>query len=342
MVADRIIAAMAAPFSLSAADVNIAVSIGIAHGQAGQDADQILQNADVSMYSAKRHWPGRYVLFEPHMQEAVRDRLALEADLRRAIDRDELTVQYQPIIALDTGRVAGVEALVRWHHPVRGALSPADFIPLAEECGLVVPLGRAVLARACRDVAGWRGLGGFTMPFHLAVNVSGKQLHASLADEVRVVLEASGLPAEMLLLEITEREVMRDTDSTLARLHELKALGVRLAIDDFGTGYSSLAYLQRFPIDVLKIDKSFVSNLGHDAQGTSLARTIVALTDALSLRTIAEGVEHTEQATVLQAMGCDCAQGYLFSRPVDGADMPLLLARAVREPLWPDSTIRAA
>jgi diguanylate cyclase (GGDEF)-like protein len=328
IIGERIIAGMRQPFALEGGEVAPTTSIGIARGREGQGATELLRNADVAMYVAKRHRAGRYMFFEPEMHAEVRDRISLEGDLRRALDDDQLTLAYQPIFHLASGRIRGVEALVRWEHPTRGALSPASFIDVAEESGLIVPLGRVVLAKACRDMAGWSHHLDDDTRFTLAVNISGKQLHATLTNDVAEVLRNTGVAPSSLLLEITEGVVMRDTEATLQRLHALKSLGVRLAIDDFGTGYSSLAYLQRFPIDVLKIDKSFVNHLGlgSGAQGASIAKTIVALGGALSLATVAEGVEREDQVEALRALGCDFVQGYHFSRPVGVAQITAMLA----------------
>ncbi len=324
VVAERIISGLRRPFTLDAAEVNVSASIGIARGREGQGTTELLRNADVAMYVAKRHRTGRYMIFEPEMHSEIRDRMALEADLRHAVERAEFTVEYQPIVNLGTGEIAGAEALVRWQHPTRGAISPVEFIPIAEDSGLIVPLGRIVMTTACRDAARW--VAADSRPFSLTVNISGKQLQSSLADDLALALDDSGLPAASLLLEITESVVMRNTESMLAKLHALKGLGVQLAIDDFGTGYSSLAYLQRFPIDVLKIDKTFVDHMGSDDSGGSLSRTVVALGNALGLRTVAEGVERVEQVAALRAIGCDYAQGYYFSVPVRAAEMDALLA----------------
>jgi EAL domain-containing protein (putative c-di-GMP-specific phosphodiesterase class I) len=259
------------------------------------------------------------------MYEAIHERVALEADLRQALDRGEFHVAYQPIVDLATERVVGVEALARWTHPRRGAITPGAFVPVAEASGLVLPMGRWVLREACRQAAAWRR-GGAGGPY-VAVNISGRQLEdPQFVADVAAALRDADLPADALLLEITEGVVMRDTAASLARLAELKGLGVRLAIDDFGTGYSSLAYLQRFPVDVLKIDKSFVDGVHRGGSHEALARTIVALGRTLSLSTVAEGVERADQRDSLRALGCALGQGYLFSRPLPAAEVEALLA----------------
>jgi len=332
VVTERIVKALAQPIEIGAQSVRVAASIGVAHPHGGDGAEELLRNADVAMYRAKRTGRGAYEVYSPAMRDAGVDRLALESDLRRAIDEDELLLVYQPVVELGSGRVTGVEALVRWQHPTRGLLGPAAFIPFAEESGLIVPLGRWVIATACRQVAEWRDgrlalawdgtsgahppVGGDEPPT-VSINVSGRQLHdAGLAACVGEALAASGLPASAVILEITETVIMKDAGLSRARLHALKALGVRLAIDDFGTGYSSLGYLQQFPVDVLKIDKRFIDGVARGGVDAALARTILALGESLSLRCVAEGIETEEQHRHLVEMGCAFGQGYLFSRPV--------------------------
>jgi diguanylate cyclase (GGDEF)-like protein/PAS domain S-box-containing protein len=326
IIADRIMTALRRPFKLRGGEAVVGGSIGIARGDATTTADDLLRNADVAMYVSKRDQKGTYMVFRPEMYAAVRDRLTLETELRRDIERGNLTLAFQPIIDIMTERVVGVEALVRWPHEQRGLLPPNEFIPLAEATGLIGPLGRWVLREACRLGASWRMMLPSGSTFTVAVNISGHQLQtAEVTDDLVAALERSGLPPSFLMLEITESTVARDGDAALDRLRSLKSLGVQLAIDDFGMGYSSLSSLERFPIDVLKIDKSFVSHVGAEESRRSLARMIVALGDALSLRTIAEGVEHAEQATALSAMGCEFAQGYFYSRPVTPAEITLMI-----------------
>ena len=328
IVADRVMNAMRRPFTLRSGEVQSGISIGIARGDASTTADDLLRNADVAMYVGKRGQKGQYMIFEPEMYAAVRDRLALENALRRDIERGNLVLAFQPIIDLPSQRVTGVEALVRWPHPERGLVPPNDFIPLAESTGLIVPLGRWVLREACRLGASWRMMLPPDTPLTIAVNISGYQLQQpELTDDIVAALERSGLPPGLLMLEITESAVARDGDIACSRLRTLKSLGVQLAIDDFGMGYSSLSSLERFPVDVLKIDKSFVSHVGADESRRSLARMIVALADALSLRTIAEGVERPEQAAALRSMGCAHAQGFYYSRPVSAAEISLMIQR---------------
>jgi EAL domain-containing protein (putative c-di-GMP-specific phosphodiesterase class I) len=265
------------------------------------------------------------------MHAAARDRLELEADLRVALERGEFRFLYQPVIELETGRVIGAEALVRWHHPQRGLVMPLAFIPVAEETDLIFALGKWGLSVACREAQSWDeaglvGAGG--LPLEIMVNLSARQLQQSnLVDHVVQVLNETGLEPRRLVLEITESAVMQQTDVTLATLHALKALGVEITMDDFGTGYSSLSHLQRFPIDGLKIDRSFVSGLGTSRNDTALVRTVIALGDTLGLRTIAEGIETAQHWEMLITLGCKYGQGFLFARPME----PEQLAAVFRE-----------
>jgi EAL domain-containing protein (putative c-di-GMP-specific phosphodiesterase class I) len=277
------------------------------------------------MYKAKSAGGSGYASYDPQMLSGLVERLELEADLRVALDRGELKLHYQPTIELATNRVIGFEALVRWQHPTRGLISPLDFIPIAEGTGLIVPLGRWVIEEACRQAVAWSRQG-LTDPVKMAVNVSVRQFdRADLAAVVAEVLAGTGMPADRLCLEMTESVLMTDTEENLAQLVRLKALGVTLAIDDFGTGYSSLAYLRRFPVDTLKIDRSFVERLGEQTDDAALARTIVQLGRSLGMSTVAEGIEEYGQLAALRDMGCTYAQGYYFSRPVPAADAARLL-----------------
>ena len=334
-VATRITAALRAPFALQGTEAFVSASVGIARAAAGTGAEEVLRNADAAMYSAKTRGKGRYVHFEAAMHAAVLARLELEADLRRAVAGGEFRLHYQPIVELATGRAVGVEALVRWAHPERGLVPPSEFVSFAEETGLIVPLGRWVLREACRQGAEWQG---GPSPLRITVNLSGRQLHeASLVDDVRAALADSGLASSALVLEVTESVMMEHTDGTLARLNELRALGVGLAVDDFGTGYSSLSYLQLFPVDTLKIDKTFVDAVGQPGQDPVLARAIVALGGALQLTTIAEGIERVEQADQLVRMGCLLGQGYHWAPPVDAETLTRRLAAG---PIAPAAGVR--
>jgi len=322
-LARRIIAALREPFTLLGREVFVSASIGIASGL--DEPEALLRNADVAMYRAKRGGEGRYGIFEPSMHAAVVERLELGADLRRAIDRDELVLHYQPIVELATGRLAGVEALVRWNHPTRGLVAPLEFIPLAEETGLVVPLGRWVLRAACQQAASWKAEYGAAAPPWVSVNLSGRHLLASdLEADVERALADAGLEAGALTLEITETELVQDVGLAVERLERLKQLGVCLAIDDFGTGYSSLRYIRRFPADVFKIAKPFVDGL-LEANDAVLAETIVALGRSLGLETIAESIEEPEQLERLRALECSLGQGYLLGLPVAASRIETIL-----------------
>jgi diguanylate cyclase (GGDEF)-like protein/PAS domain S-box-containing protein len=326
-VAERIARRLQLPIQLDGHELIVGTSVGLAL-RAGPDdrPDELLRDADVAMYAAKQRGKGSYAIFEPRMRTRAWARLELEADLRRAVDRGEFRVHYQPIIELATGRVDGVEALVRWQHPERGLVLPAQFIPLAEETGLIVPIGHWVLREACRQVRTWQeGLPGVG-PLMVGVNLSPRMLaQPSLVDDVARILGQTGLDPGCLKLEITEGVMMQEGEATLATLRHLKALGVQLAVDDFGTGYSSLAYLQRFPLDVLKIDRAFVGSLGEGAEGTVIARTVVALAKALGLAVTAEGIETAEQAEQLKELGADRGQGYHFARPQPAEALTTLL-----------------
>src|SRR3954449_2616894 len=326
LVAERITEALSAPVVVQGREWFVKASLGIAVGRPG--ASELLRQADVAMYRAKAEGKGRHRVFEASMQAEVLERLDLAADLVRAIERDEIAVHYQPVIALDGKTLAGFEALARWTHPVRGLVPPPQFIPLAEENGSIVALGRHVLRTACRQAARWLAEFPETVPRIMSVNLSGRQLEdPNIVADVAAALADSGLPARALVLEITETVLMHDTEATIARLTALKALGVRLAVDDFGTGYSSLRYLRRFPIDILKMAKPFVDGLDPgDDEGRALARAIVELATSLKLACIAEGIEARAQADVLQELGCGLGQGFHFARPMAPDAMTALIA----------------
>jgi diguanylate cyclase (GGDEF)-like protein/PAS domain S-box-containing protein len=324
-IADLILTSMQEPVQTSKREVVIAASVGIAFGSEDIDAGHLLRNADLAMYSAKRNGKGRYDVYRPQLHTAAVERLELESDLRVALERGELTVHYQPIVALATDEVVGCEALVRWHHPRRGTLAPDVFIPMAEETGLIEEVGRQVLEMACKAASSWRerhGLDSLTV----SVNVSPRQLlNERLVEDVRGALERARLAPAALVLEITESAMLQDTESTLGILRRIKALGVRLAIDDFGTGYSSLSYLQRFPLDILKIDRAFVTAIDHHTDDASLAPAVVSMANTMHLKVVAEGVETRTQADALSSMGCDLGQGFLLARPMPAEAMDDLL-----------------
>jgi diguanylate cyclase (GGDEF)-like protein/PAS domain S-box-containing protein len=326
-VAERILAAVSTPFRVQGRELTVSVSLGIALSSAGEvDRNELLLRADTAMYRAKDAGKSSYHLFTPAMQGEALLRLDMEADLRRAVERGEFMLHYQPKVSLSTGEIVGVEALIRWHHPVHGTVSPAQFIPVAEHSGLILPIGRWVLHQACAQAARWLALYTGHEPFTMNVNLSSRQFaQADLVADVAATLNASGLPAEHLTIEITESDVMRDATSAILRLHDLKALGVRIAVDDFGTGYSSLAYLKLFPVDVLKIDQAFVRGLGIESADTAIVEATIGLAHALGMRVVAEGVETAEQAELLRARGCERAQGYFFHRPLPAEDITTLL-----------------
>ncbi len=331
--AARLIEVLHAPVVLGGTEQRPRVSIGIAPAQEDDSTEDVLRNADLAMYMAKGAGKGRFATYQPAMYAATIGRLELLADLRTAIEGEQLRLHYQPTVQLSSGAVTGVEALVRWQHPERGLISPAEFIPLAEESGLVVPLGRWVLRAACREAAGWPQHPD-RAPVSIAVNLSTRHLSdASVVDDVRQALAESGLAAGRLVVEITETGLVDDEDVVLGVLHALKEVGVRLAVDDFGTGYSSLSYLRRFPIDVLKVDKSFVDGLGlgGDGEASGLVEAILGMARTLRLTTVAEGIEQPDQLTELTLLGCDSAQGYLLSRPVPPEQLVELLTAPLLE-----------
>lgn len=329
--AERVLAALAAPLPIDGHAVVVTTSVGIAFGEAGWRATDLLRDADVAMYQAKRAGKARYVIYDGSMRAAAVMRLALESDLRRALERGELRVYYQPKVALATGRIAGVEALVRWQHPTRGLLAPGTFIPLAEETGLILPLGHQVLEAACAQLVVWRArypASGLL----LSVNVSAQQFQrGDLAAEVAGILRDSGLAPGALKLELTESVLMEDAAATGRAIRALRELGVHLMLDDFGTGYSSLAYLKRLPLDALKIDRSFVAGLGTDPEDAVIIRAVVSLARALDLLVVAEGVETAAHAATLRALGCDLGQGMHFAAPLPPDALEALLAREATE-----------
>ncbi|MDP9365077.1 MAG: GGDEF domain-containing phosphodiesterase, partial [Chloroflexota bacterium] len=309
--------------------VVVAASVGVVLAAAGAHPDELLRDADVAMYTAKRAGGGRFRFFEPSMRAAVRERLVLKADLRRALERDEFHLHYQPIVDLATHRVVGLEALVRWAHPERGLLLPGAFVPLAEETGLILPLGRWVLAEGCRQLRAWQASGRADESLIVSVNLSARQFaERGLVEDVTETLAAIGLAPACLQLEVTESIAMGDATGATDTLQELKALGVRLALDDFGTGYSSLGHLRRFPLDTLKIDRGFVAGLGDDVKGDAIVGAMLELGRALGLETVAEGVETKDVLDRLRAHGCEAGQGYLFAKPMAAEEAEALLVSA--------------
>lgn len=317
LIAERLVQALRHPFHLGEEKqtrVTVTASIGIALGRK-LSAEDLLRNADIAMYAAK--WDGkcRYAMFERGMQDRMQERMELEMDLREALDRDEFFLLYQPTLDLATMQPNGVEALIRWRHPQRGLVQPDDFVPVLEDTGLICEVGRWVLMEACAQAARWREAG---YEITIAVNVSGRQLDSDqVMDDVREALSASGLPPTALTIEITETALMRNVEETAERLGALKELGIRIAIDDFGTGYSSLSHLSRFPVDALKIDRSFVASLESNEEGETLIRTLVQLGKTLSIETFAEGIERQRELLLLKDEHCDSGQGFLFARPLD-------------------------
>jgi diguanylate cyclase (GGDEF)-like protein len=323
-IAERIVATLAHAFVISGKEVFVSASIGIARTDNGATSDELVRNADVAMYIAKTRGKGCYALFEPQMHAAALERLDLEADLRRATERNELFLEYQPIIALNGGEVCGSEALVRWRRAERGIVQPMAFIPVAEETGLIVEIGRWVLREACQQGARWTQERG--VPMRVTVNLSGRQLQEpGIVADVREALHDSGFAPSYLVLEITESILMQHVDVSLERLTQLKELGVSLAIEDFGTGYSSLSYLQRYPIDILKIDKAFVDTIDKGGDGAVLASAIVALGETLRLDTVAEGIETEAQREKLIELGCALGQGFLFAPSLSAENLSALM-----------------
>jgi diguanylate cyclase (GGDEF)-like protein len=323
-VADRVLDVVRRPVVLQGKEMLVRASVGIALNTGGEETvDDLLRNADLAMYTVKSDGKGRFEMFRPELHAAVLARLELEAELRTAISSDQLEMKFQPIVELEGGDIIGVEALVRWEHPTKGELQPSAFIPIAEETGLIVAMGRQILRKACmqgQQIAAHR-LGG-AVPFMITVNVSARQLSdPRIIDDVADALTVSGLDPASLVIEITEGLLMQDTDLTIDRLQQLKELGVRLAIDDFGTGYSSLSYIRRFPLDIIKIDKSFVQALDRGPEDTVFMAAVHRLAHTLGLQTIVEGIERPEQLEQLRAIGCEMGQGFLFSRAISSQDI---------------------
>jgi diguanylate cyclase (GGDEF)-like protein len=320
--AQQLITALERPFAFDGLSLEVKASIGIATGDTADSAQQLIRDADIAMYAAKLNGKGQYAWFVPAMRARAVDRWTLRSDLAVALRRNELIVEYQPIIDLADGRINGAEALVRWQHPTRGLIGPTEFIPVAEQTGLITDIGDWVLRTAATEASRWRSRSGTQIPLYVSVNVSALQLRDhSMVERVASALAHSGLPAHALTLELTESLLMDDVEMTRSVLQELRDLGVSIAVDDFGTGYSSLAYLRQFPVDLLKIDRSFVSDIGTRPEARTLAADIVTLARALGVTSVAEGIETQEQLALLRSMGCTLGQGYLLGRPMSAEQL---------------------
>jgi diguanylate cyclase (GGDEF)-like protein/PAS domain S-box-containing protein len=329
-IAERVLEGFRRSWVLRGHEFHVTTSVGIAvYPGDGDDAETLLRNADTAMYRAKERGRDNYQLYTPAMNARIAERLAVENDLRHGLERGEFVVYYQPQVNIDTGQIVGMEALVRWQHPEQGLVLPAEFIPVAEETGLIVPLGEWVLRTACAQNRTWQEAG--FPPLRVAVNLSARQFQQrNLIETVARVLKETGLDAHWLQLEITEGVAMQDADLTIAVLRDLRAMGVQISIDDFGTGYSSLSYLKRFPIDVVKIDRSFVRDITVDESDAAIATAVIDIAHNLKLKVIAEGVETEEQLAFLKKRRCDEMQGYLFSRPVPAREFHKMLAQVKR------------
>jgi diguanylate cyclase (GGDEF)-like protein/PAS domain S-box-containing protein len=325
-VATRVLRSLEEPFELDGRLLFAHASIGIAEATPTDDqVADLLSKADVAMYLAKGQGKGRLEVYQETMHADVLQRIALRTDLEEAINAHQFKMHYQPVYAIEDGRLQGVEALVRWDHPERGVLSPAEFIDLANETGLMVPLGQWILTETCRQMAAWQARWPHLATLELSVNLSAVQIrHPSFADDLRAALAASGLAPRLLVLELNQ-SVLTNSAAVIRTLEELKEIGVRIAIDDFGAGYAPLSYVGRFPVDILKIDRSFISALGTSAPEATLAATIVELAGSLNLKTVAEGIEQPEQLALLRTMGCQMGQGYYLARPLTVANMETLI-----------------
>ena len=327
-VAERLCGALAEPFEVGGSRVFVTATTGIAVSTTGYDqAEAIFRDATLALNRARAGGTSAYEVFDPAMRARAVSRLRAESDLRQALETRAFEVHYQPIVALDRKRLAAFEALLRWRHPVRGLVEPAEFIPIAEDTGMILELGRFALAESCRQMAEWEARFGAAAPGVMCVNVSSRQLgDATLVNDIAAILERTGLASSRLKLEITETALIRDVPGAHATVSGAQALGIAWSLDDFGTGYSSLSYLQQFQVDTIKVDRSFVSRLGTDEPGAELVRVIVALAHHFGMDVVAEGVETPEQFTLLQDLGCEYAQGYYLSKPVDAAAAERLIA----------------
>jgi diguanylate cyclase (GGDEF)-like protein len=329
VVVGRIQEAMARPFDLGGHEVYTSASIGVALNTSGYaSADDVLRDADTAMYKAKQSGKARHVVFDPGMHSTAVELLSLETDLRKSIELGELLLNYQPIFSLAGRGLVGFEALVRWRHPHRGMVPPAEFIPLAEETGLILRIGEWVLGEACRQLKEWRDGWDAAHGLYVSVNLSGRQFtQTDLVDQVLRAASLAGLPLRCLKLEVTESLLMENIDTAAVKLEQLRRLGVEISIDDFGTGYSSLSYLHRLPIDTLKVDRSFVTRMSGEDENTEIVRTVIMLAKSLKMKVVAEGVETAGQEALLRSLGCDAGQGYLFSKPLAAEAVEALLPR---------------
>ena len=324
--ADRLAKRLAEPYTLDGRQVFTSAKIGIAYGNSKYpEAEDILRDADIAMYYAKDNEES-YVIFDQKMHIRAVTRLQLETDLRFAIERNEFELYYQPIISLETTSLVGFEALVRWNHPQRGLVPPIEFIPISESTGLIIPMTVQILHSACSQIVKWQEKSKSDQPLSIAVNLSGKHFgHPALVEQIKTVISETGIDAASLKLELTESAVMENAETAILMLKQIKETGVQISIDDFGTGYSSLSYLHRFPIDLLKVDRSFVSAMEENTENGEIVRTVIALAKALNLKVVAEGIESIHQFHQLRILGCEYGQGYLFSKPLPVADIERLL-----------------
>ncbi|MCA1938206.1 MAG: EAL domain-containing protein [Dechloromonas sp.] len=327
IVAGKILRSLNQPFIMEGKEIFVTASVGAAlYPRDGDHGEILLRNADVAMYRVKEHGRNNYRFYAPEMTHMAIDRLDMEGNLRRALERDELQVYYQPLVDLGSGGIVGAEALVRWQHPRIGMIQPGEFIPLAEDTGLIIPLGQLVLRQVCTDILDWQAAG--LPPVKISINLSARQFRQDdLSATIRNVLDETGVEGGRLAFELTESMVMHDVENTLVTLRELKKLGATISLDDFGTGYSSLSYLKRFPIDTLKIDRSFVRDIHQDKDDAAIAHAVIAMAHKLGIKVIAEGVETRDQLRLLSEFSCDEIQGYLFSRPVPVGEFSLMLGK---------------
>jgi EAL domain-containing protein (putative c-di-GMP-specific phosphodiesterase class I) len=333
IVAERILTQFASPFDIQARIIFASVSIGVALGDSAATSNDLLRNADTAMYYAKTRGKARYQIFDEGMRGRAVARMELESDLRKAIDEGDFLLYYQPEVSLKTGRVVGYEALVRWNHPQRGMVLPGEFLPLAEETGLIVPLGRWVMREACRQMAEWHRDFPQQPPLTISVNASSRELaDPELVPNVARILRETGLDPGTLRLEVTESSIVENQDLTASTLRRLRELDVSLEIDDFGTGYSSLSRLHEYPFSTVKIDRSFIKDLETEPESLHLVETILRLAQGLGLGVVAEGIETQEQLTKLTSLGCGYGQGYYFSRPAGSHSTQKAIEESVQEP----------